>query len=109
MTPRETVEAHARRMQALGDVTFRAMFGEWGVRIDGRFAAVIGDGRIFLKVKGVPDPVVDALFGNRNAPYEGARNYAEAAPGRFDDPEWTAAVREALVAAGVLPTAGSPE
>ena len=103
MTARETVEELTEPLCVLGAVRFKPMFGEWGVYIDEKFAAIVGDGRLFLKVKGVPAETVEALFGGYTEPYPGAANYAEVDPARFIDEAWVNAVRKELIAAKVLP------
>ena len=102
MTTKERVEELAELLHPFGAVRFKPMFGEWGVYIDEKFAAIVGDDRLFLKVKGVPAETVTQLFGGYTEPYPGAKNYAEVAPDRFADDAWVDAVREALVAAKVL-------
>jgi TfoX/Sxy family transcriptional regulator of competence genes len=102
MTDRATVEALADLLRPWGEVRFKPMFGEWGVYIDERFCAIIGDGKLFLKVKGVPEETVDMLFGGSTEPYPGAKNYALIAPEKFDAPDWCTAAESALRAANVL-------
>ncbi len=102
MTDRVTVEALTELLQPWGEVRFKPMFGEWGVYLDERFCAIIGDDKLFLKVKGIPDETIDTLFGSRTEPYPGAKNYAIASPEKFDDPDWCTAVEAALRVANVL-------
>jgi TfoX/Sxy family transcriptional regulator of competence genes len=102
MTDRATVEALTDLLRPWGEVRFKPMFGEWGVYIDERFCAIVGEGKLFLKVKGIPDETTDALFGGRTEPYPGAKNYAIATPENFDDEAWCQRVEEALRAANVL-------
>ena len=101
MTDKAIIESYLVRLEKLGAVRAKPMFGEWGVYLNESFAAIIGEGRLYLKVKGVPENIVDELFGNRNQPYDGAKNYAEAEATDFEDAEWVAAVRSALLAARV--------
>ena len=107
MTAKERVEELSGVLQVLGAVRFKPMFGEWGVYIDEKFAAIIGDDRLFLKVKGVPEETVTRLFGGYTEPYPGAGNYAEADPEKFTDDAWVSEVKSALIAAKVLPQRGS--
>ncbi len=102
MTDRTTAEALTELLQPWGEVRFKPMFGEWGVYLDERFCAIIGEGKLFLKVKGIPDETIEALFGGRTEPYPGAKNYALIAPERFDDSAWCIAVEAALRTANVL-------
>lgn len=103
MTESAVVEAWCNRLERLGTVRAKPMFGEWGLYLNESFAAIVGQGRLYLKVKAVPEATVQTLFGNRNSPYEGAKNYAEAEASDFEDPEWVAAVKRALIAAKVFP------
>lgn len=103
MTDKAIVEAHVARLEKIATVRFKPMFGEWGAYLNESFAAIIGDGRLFIKVKGLSDSQIDTLFGNRNQPYEGAKNYAEADPEDFNEDAWVVALREALIAAKVFP------
>ena len=103
MTAKERVEDMSELLHPFGAVRFKPMFGEWGVYVGEKFAAIVGDDRLFLKVKGVPAETVTQLFGDYTEPYPGAKNYAEANPERFSDDAWVDAVHEALVAANVLP------
>jgi TfoX/Sxy family transcriptional regulator of competence genes len=103
MTDRATVEALADLLRPWGEVRFKPMFGEWGVYIDERFCAIVGEGKLFLKVKGVPEETIETLLGGRTEPYPGARNYALIALENFDDEAWCQRVEEALRTADVLP------
>ena len=101
MTDKAIVDSYLVHLEKLGGVRAKPMFGEWGVYLNESFAAIIGEGRLYLKVKGVPEKVVEALFGNHNQPYDGAKNYAEAEAVDFEDAEWVAAVKSALLTAKV--------
>ncbi len=43
------VEDALSLLEPLGDVFARAMFGGWGLYLDGRMFALIGDGQLYLK------------------------------------------------------------
>jgi hypothetical protein len=60
-----------------GEITFKKMFGEYGVYANGLMFALACDDRLFFKVKHLEASVVDGLFGNREEPYPGAKGYAE--------------------------------
>jgi TfoX/Sxy family transcriptional regulator of competence genes len=102
MTDRETVERLTELLRPWGEVRVKPMFGEWGVYIDERFAAIVGEGKLYLKIKGVPDETVETIFGGRTEPYPGASNYAQIPPERFDDAAWCQSAEAALRAANVL-------
>jgi TfoX/Sxy family transcriptional regulator of competence genes len=98
LTTRETVEELAEPLHVFGEVRIKPMFGEWGVYVGEKFAAIVGDGRLFLKVKGVPAETVATLFGGYTEPYPGAKNYAEVSPARFTDEAWVSQVQAELIA-----------
>ncbi len=87
-------------------VRTRPMFGEYGGYLGEKFAVILADNRCFLKVKGVPEDVIAALFDNRDEPYPGAKNYSAISEEQISNPEWCEKVREALVSAKVLPSLG---
>jgi TfoX/Sxy family transcriptional regulator of competence genes len=105
MTSRETVIVLTDAMRPLGDIRFKAMFGEWGVYLNESFVAIIGDDTLFIKVKGMPDETVSALFVERREPYPGAKNYAVLDPVRLEDEAYIAELREALLAAKLFTAA----
>lgn len=43
------VEDALSLLEPLGDVSPRAMFGGWGLYLDGRMFALVGDGQLYLK------------------------------------------------------------
>ncbi|MGC4047121.1 MAG: TfoX/Sxy family protein [Armatimonas sp.] len=102
MTDRATVDKLAELLQPWGEVRVKPMFGEWGVYIDEKFASIIGEGKLFLKVKGVPEETIESVFGGRTEPYPGANNYALIAPEKFDDATWCQSAETALRSAKVL-------
>jgi TfoX/Sxy family transcriptional regulator of competence genes len=99
MTSRETIIALTDAMRPLGDIRFKAMFGEWGVYLNESFVAIIGDDTLFIKVKGIPDDTVNALVLERREPYPGAKNYAVVDPARLEDVAYLEELRAALLAA----------
>ncbi len=44
------VEDALSLLEPVGDVFPRAMFGGWGLYLDGRMFALVGDGQLYLKV-----------------------------------------------------------
>jgi hypothetical protein len=68
-----------------GAITFKKMFGEYGVYADGAIFALACDDRLFFKVKHLEDHVVDELFENREQPYDGANGYAEVSGDLIED------------------------
>ena len=71
----------------LGVVTYKKMFGEYGVYLNGAIFALACDDRLFVKVKHLEDSVVDALFGNREQPFAGANGYSEISGDEIEDLE----------------------
>ena len=96
MTEKNIVEDYANLLRVFGEVRYRAMFGEYGVYINEKFQAIVGDNRLFLKIKGLPEETIEALFGNQNQPYEGAKNYAEVSMEKIENPEWVEQVKAVL-------------
>ena len=69
----------------LGAITYKKMFGEYGVYLNGTIFALACDDRLFVKVKHLEDRVVDELFGNREQPYSGANGYSEISGDSIED------------------------
>jgi len=86
------------------NVRAKRMFGGHGVYLGEVFAAVIDNGKAYIKVKGMDEAEIMNLFGNREQPYPAAKNYAHASEEQLHDLAWCKRVRSALEAAGVLPT-----
>ncbi|MEN8223259.1 MAG: TfoX/Sxy family protein [Acidobacteriota bacterium] len=69
----EFVEFVADQMEGAGNITYKKMFGEYGLWCDGKFIAIISDDNFFVKPteagrKFIKDPV-------EAPPYPGAKNY----------------------------------
>lgn len=67
------VEFVADQMEGAGDITYRMMFGEYGLYCDGKIVALVCDDQFFVKPteagrKFIKDPV-------EAPPYPGAKNY----------------------------------
>lgn len=79
-------------------LTYRKMFGEFGLYLDGRIIALVCDDQLFLK----PTPEGRACLGRvtEAPPYPGAKNYFLIAA-ELDDPEKLAEVLQ--VTANALP------
>ena len=74
-------------LTALGLVTAKKMFGEFGIYLDGLMVGLACDNRLFLKTKTMPDDVVNTLFGNRTPAYPGATGTSELALEVLEDRE----------------------
>ena len=69
----------------LGAITYGNMFGEYGVYMNGTIFALACDDRLFVKVKHLENSVVDALFANREQPFQGANGYSEISGDQIED------------------------
>lgn len=69
----EFVEFVAEQLRDVGAITYKKMFGEYGLYCDGKFFAVICDDALFIKKTGAGQKVSPAL--KEAPPYEGAKNY----------------------------------
>ena len=83
---------------ALGNVTAKKMFGEYGIYLDGLIFALACDNRLFLKTKTMPEQLVNTLFGNRNPAYPGATGTSELGVEALEDPEKLSLVLQATLA-----------
>ena len=83
---------------ALGVVTSKKMFGEYGIYLDGLIFALACDNRLFLKTKTMPDELVNTLFGNRTPAYPGARGTSELGLEALEDREKLSLVLRATLA-----------
>ena len=83
---------------ALGVVTAKKMFGEYGIYLDGLIFALACDNRLFLKTKTMPDELVETLFGNRAPAYPGATGTSEIAVDALENRERLVLVLKATLA-----------
>lgn len=67
------VEYVADQMRDAGNITYRKMFGEYGIYCDGKMFAVICDDQLFLKITEAGRAVCPEL--EEAPPYEGAKPY----------------------------------
>jgi len=72
---------------ALGVVTAKKMFGEYGLYLNGLIFALACDNRLFLKTKTMPEELVNTLFGNRTPAYPGATGTSELGVEALEDRE----------------------
>lgn len=70
---KEFVEFVADQLRDAGHITYRKMFGEYGLYCDGKIFALICDDRLFFKMTHAALKVHPGL--PETPPYEGARNY----------------------------------
>lgn len=83
-TQRSTVDFILEQTAGAGDVSARAMFGEYGFYCDGKILGLICDDTLFLKyTPGAAALIPDADMG---PPYTGAKPHL-IADGLLDDPD----------------------
>ena len=69
----EFVEYIADQLKGAGVITYRKMFGEYGMYVDGKIFAVICDNQLFIKITEAGKAMRPEL--QQAPPYEGAKNY----------------------------------
>lgn len=80
----EFVEYIAGQLREAGDITYRKMFGEYGMYCDGKIFALICDDQLFIKITEAGKQFAPEL--ETAPPYEGAKPYFLAAD--VDDREF---------------------
>ena len=70
---REFVEYVAEQLRDAGSVTYKKMFGEYGLFCGRKFFGVVCDDTLFIKITEAGRTVCPEL--SEEPPYEGARNY----------------------------------
>lgn len=69
---REFVEFVAEQLSGAGNISYRKMFGEYGLYLDGKYFGLVCDDQLFIKVT---EAVKKQYLGLPQAPpYEGAKN-----------------------------------
>lgn len=69
----ELVEYVADQMRDAGNITYRKMFGEYGIYCGGKMFAVVSDDQLFFKITEAGRAVCPEL--EEVPPYEGAKPY----------------------------------
>jgi len=69
----EFVEFIADQLRDAGEITYRKMFGEYGIYCNGKIFGVICDDQLFLKITEAGRKLRPELA--EAPPYEGAKNY----------------------------------
>lgn len=69
----EFVSYAADQMRGAGNITYRKMFGEYGVYCDGKIFALICDDQLFIKITEAGRAVCPEF--EEAPPYEGAKPY----------------------------------
>lgn len=88
---RATVDHVLELLAPLGEVRARAMFGGWGLSLDGLTFALVADDVLYLKVDAATLPAYAGLGLGRFVPFpdqpDKAMNYCPPPDTAFDDPE----------------------
>lgn len=69
----EFVKYAADQLAGAGKITYRKMFGEYGIYLDGKIVALVCDDQLFVKITEAGRKVCPDL--EEKPPYEGAKNY----------------------------------
>jgi DNA transformation protein len=88
---RQTTDYLAEQMGMAGDITTRAMFGEYAAYCDGKVVAFICDDQLFVK----PTEAGRTYLGDEieeAPPYPGAKDYFLIAGDRCENRDWLGAL-----------------
>ena len=66
-----TVEKYVAQLAGAGDVTARAMFGEWSIYVDGKLAALVCDDVLYIKATDAGRAFAGKI--TESPPYPGAK------------------------------------
>ena len=69
----EFVEFIADQLKDAGDITYRKMFGEYGIYCNGKIFGVICEDMLYIKITDAGRKICPDL--EEAPPYEGAKNY----------------------------------
>lgn len=85
MTSQKTVEYVVDQMAGAGPISFRKMFGEYGVYLDGKMFALVCDDQLFIR----PTDAGRALLGSprEGHPYPGSKPHFLIEAEQFDNRE----------------------
>lgn len=81
---KEFVEYIADQLYEAGDITYRKMFGEYGMYLDGKIFALICEDQLFVKITEAGRAISPEL--EEVPPYDGAKPYFLIE--EMDDREW---------------------
>jgi DNA transformation protein len=88
-----TVDFILEQAAAVGSVSARKMFGEYGLYCDGKFIGVVCDDQLYLKPTAASRTFIEETGEVVEAPpYPGAKNYIRIDGDKWDDAEWLAEV-----------------
>lgn len=78
------VEYVCEQMRGAGDITYKRMFGEYGVYCDGKIVGLICDNQLFVKITETSAQYCEDC--EQAPPYEGAKPHYVI--DRIDDRDW---------------------
>ncbi len=83
-TDKDFADYILEQLEGAGEVTARKMFGEYGIFLKGKMAAILSDNQLFIK----PTEAGRKYIGEPEEapPYTGAKNYFLI--DNLDDPDW---------------------
>jgi len=84
-TKSSQVEYIVEQMQSAGMITYRKMFGEFGIYCNGKIVALVCDDQLFIKPTSAGKKYAGAI--NEAPPYPGAKPYL-LIDENIDDSEW---------------------
>ncbi len=84
-TTRDAIERALEKMEPL-EVRARAMFGEYGLFLDGRFFGVMCDNTVFIKITGRGAKIAGRIA--KSEPYPGAKPFFKISEGKLADRRW---------------------
>jgi len=81
-----TVDSILSQIQDAGHVSAKKMFGEYGIFVDGKMAAIVGDDQLFVKITAGGAALVGEC--DEVPPYPGAKPCFLVPQSRWQDSEW---------------------
>jgi TfoX/Sxy family transcriptional regulator of competence genes len=96
-----TVDFILAQLAAVGDVSARKMFGEYGIYVSGKMPALVCDDLLFVKITNAGAALIDTPV--QQAPYPGAKPHFLIDGTLWDDADWLCSVISATCDALPLP------
>jgi TfoX/Sxy family transcriptional regulator of competence genes len=87
----DTVDFIVDQMSNAGDISFKKMFGEYGIYCDAKIVALVCDDKLFVK----PTVCGRVYLGDdliEEPPYPGAKQYFCISGEKWEDREWLSAL-----------------
>ncbi|NLI27886.1 MAG: TfoX/Sxy family protein [Acetobacter sp.] len=99
-TQQSTVDFIMRQLASISGISTNKMFGEYGIRCEGKIVALVCDDQLFVKPTGPGREL--AADAAEIPPYPGAKPSLLIVPNRWEDAGWLSALIRAT--ADALPT-----